>query len=669
MLINTSARAPIVDLTFFAPFNGLGVGARGFLDAQPAAGGLHGRWVCLGGVDSDAGANANATRICGVPFTTLDLFSREQYIDFHGKEPPTSWREAMPSDILKAAGYQFPDALMLSPPCKGYSGLLAESLSRSAKYVALNGLAMRGVWLCLEAFKDSLPHLILLENVPRMAARGRRWLDQIQALLRAYGYSIAETVHDCGQVGGLAQTRKRFLMVARRIETVPNYLYQPPIKPLRGVGEVLGRLPVPGTSEHPLHQLPRLAFKTWTRLAFVEAGRDWRSLNRLRVIDGQLADFGLMPAGQATHRLGDVRYDGKGEYSQYGVMGWTDTAPTISGQSAPGGGRYTVADPRVRPEGYHSGVLGVNAWEDPAVTLTGTGRAMTGAFNVADPRCPAGWGGAGKYLVTPFDQHSNTLIAASTTGNGAFAVADPRLQASKSNFNNIYRVVRFTDPSPTVSGGTGPAGGGLAVADPRTTWPEGSAHTSKYRVTDWEEPAGTATCTNKGPGSGALCVADPRPGMQRERGSNYLTAGHYGVVGWEDTAGAVTGSGQHDNGRNSVADPRLPDPNEKLACLIVAEDGTWHRPFSTLETAALQAIFEPEDYDRFTLVGRSDEQIREWIGNAIPRSAAEAMADQFGQALLLRHTEQTFILRSDKVWVQPLVIALQCGHGSFGEAS
>ena len=32
-----------------------------------------------------------------------------------------------------------------------------------------------------------------------------------------------------------------------------------------------------------MHRLPALHWKTWVRLAFVEAGSDWRSLNRLRV--------------------------------------------------------------------------------------------------------------------------------------------------------------------------------------------------------------------------------------------------------------------------------------------------------------------------------------------------------------------------------------------------
>jgi hypothetical protein len=86
--------------------------------------------------------------------------------------------------------------------------------------------------------------------------------------------------------------------------------------------------------------------------------------------------------------------------------------------------------------------------------------------------------------------------------------------------------------------------------------------------------------------------------MNRQRGDSYLTAGHYGVVGWDNPTGAVSAAACHDNGRWNVADPRvdkLPEPNEKLETFIQAMDGSWQRPFTTLELAALQSLVEPED--------------------------------------------------------------------------
>jgi hypothetical protein len=58
----------------------------------------------------------------------------------------------------------------------------------------------------------------------------------------------------------------------------------------------------------------------------------------------------------------------------------------------------------------------------------------------------------------------------------------------------------------------------------------------------------------------------------------------------------VSAAAGHDNGRWSVADPRLPAANDKLIAIIRALDGTWHRPFTTLELAALQSPSEPEEY-------------------------------------------------------------------------
>jgi site-specific DNA-cytosine methylase len=597
------------DLKLFLPFIGIGSGGLGFLDATPKVDGLAGRWRVIGGIDSDAGAVKNAQRLLGAHITLADLFSREQYTAFHGHEPPPEWRELTPADIRAAAGNEVPDLIFSSPPCKGYSGLLAESVSKTAKYQALNELALRAIWLCLEAFKDDLPKFFLIENVPRMLTRGRVFLDRIRGLFLAYGFAVAETVHDCGEIGNLAQSRKRFLGVARNMAKVPNYLYQPPRNPLRAVGEVLGRLPVPGTSDHPMHRLPNLQWKTWVRLAFVQAGSDWRSLKRLRVVDGMLADYALVPERQ-----------------------------------------------------YHNGAYGVQVWGDFAGTMTGNGRPASGVFSVADPRFDSGGNDYGQYGVNRWESSTGAMINVKSPGQGWFSIADPRL--ARTLFNHAYRVVRFEGPAKAVTSGE------CHVADPRA--PAGPLF-SKYGVAEWNGSMGTVIARST-TGQGTFGVADPRPaGLQRKPGDIYASAGAYGVVPWRESSTAIAGAMQHDNGRACVADPRigafsqtdanacLPEPNDKLACVIVAEDGTWHRPFTTLETAALQSIFEPEHFEDFGLTDGSDGTMREWIGNAVPRRAGRALGEVFGHALLLSGTEQTFILSSESVWVRQQIAAIQCG--------
>ena len=78
---------------------------------------------------------------------------------------------------------------------------MSSQKSATDKYQALNELTLRGVWLALEAYKDDPVELYVFENVPRITVRGRHLLDQITDLFRFYGYAVAETTHDCGELG------------------------------------------------------------------------------------------------------------------------------------------------------------------------------------------------------------------------------------------------------------------------------------------------------------------------------------------------------------------------------------------------------------------------------------------------------------------------------------
>ncbi|MFU4421740.1 DNA cytosine methyltransferase, partial [Pseudomonas aeruginosa] len=161
---------------------GLGGGAKGFNRSRPRVGNVEAHWECLGGIDVDPAGLRDFERLAGVPGTLLDLFTRDQYIRFHGTEPPAGWREATPEDIRRAAGGRRPDAVFISSPCKGASGLLSEKMSLTPKYQALNELTLRCIWLMGEAWADDPVPLIVFENVPRLASRGRHLLDQINSL-------------------------------------------------------------------------------------------------------------------------------------------------------------------------------------------------------------------------------------------------------------------------------------------------------------------------------------------------------------------------------------------------------------------------------------------------------------------------------------------------------
>jgi site-specific DNA-cytosine methylase len=562
-----------IEIRHFHLFSGLGGAAMGFNKGSARVGNLAAKFRCIGGVDVDASAIRDFKRLAGVDGTVLDLFDRDQYTAFHGQEPPAGWVEATPRDIQRAAGYERPDAVVISAPCKGFSGLLSEEKSKTAKYQALNRLTLRGIWLMLEAWSGDPPELVVFENVPRLATRGRALLDQITTMLRAYGYATAVTQHDCGAIGGLAQSRKRMLMVARHIEKVPTMLYQPERKPLRAVGDILGRMLLPGDQRAgPMHRIPSLAWKTWIRLAFVEAGSDWRSLNRLTVENGVLRDYLLVPP-------------------------------------------------------MHHGVMGVHRWTDPMGTVTGNARPGTGAFSIADVRFEASarWQGQA-YGVRRWTETSGTVTGQKSPGQGSFCVADDRIAAMRRP--DVFRIVKAGQ------------GGERLVEE-------------------------------------LLEVPDPRSGMDAQRHA-YRTGGHYGIIRWEDSTGAGSASAQHDNGRWSVADPRLPDADDKLVAVIESLDKTWHRPFTTLELAALQSLVDPEqhliDEERkawerqngthmpVTFDGDSDGAWRERIGNAIPPAAAQAIASEMGRTILLARSGGTFELSDTPIWVRPLAIALSVAH-------
>ncbi|ERZ34571.1 DNA cytosine methyltransferase [Pseudomonas aeruginosa] len=614
---------------------GLGGGAAGFNRARPRVGNVEAHWECLGGIDVDPAGLRDFERLAGVPGTLLDLFTRDQYVRFHGKEPPAGWREATPEDVRRAAQGKRPDAVFISSPCKGASGLLSEKMSLTPKYQALNELTLRCIWLMGEAWADDPVPLIVFENVPRLASRGRHLLDQINSLLGGFGYAVAETTHDCGELGGLAQSRKRFLLVARHLEKVPPFLYEPEKKSLRAVGDILGRMPLPGDIEAagPMHRVPSLQWKTWVRLALVRAGSDWRSLNDLAVEDGYLRDLIIVPE---YHR------------GVLGVNHWGDSCGVVAGASRPMNGRFSVADPRAPANALQYQQYGVRRWTDTSGAIIGVKSPGQGTYSVADPRGQS----FGKYPVTDWGGPSGTVIAASTTGQGAFAVADPRPGGVR--HNNVFRVVSMGSHAGTVTGGHSPSSGGQAVADPRYhNWHPG-ASSRKLHVGEWGSATGTVTGSQQ-VASGALSIADPRV-LDRTKGDAYLTGGHYGVVGFDQSAGAVSASARHDNGRWSVADPRMPAANDRLTCIIQSLDGTWHRPFTTLELAALQSLVDPEE--QLILDGLSDSDWRERIGNAVPPAAAEAIAGVMGTTLLLAEAGETFMLSNTPIWVRPVAVAL-----------
>jgi site-specific DNA-cytosine methylase len=434
---------------------------------------------------------------------------------------------AQPQDLRDLVGDVAPEVVLTSPPCKAFSGCLPIKTSQTDKYLELSSLAERGLWLVLEAWPEAPPRLIALENVPRIQSRGRQWLDEVAQVLHHYGYRWEETTHDCAELGGLAQRRRRFLGVARHMESTPEWLYEPPhCKPL-GVGEVIGGLPVPlDGAGGPMHRLPRLSARNWLRLALIPPGGDWRDIpEKVLMVD----------------RVVNVQSSCSRREGSMGVTPWSGQVHAVIGAASVQNTGLQVADPRLH---YNNR--------------------------------PGAWG------VTPWQDAQGTIIAWSSPYHGQ-NVVDPRLSCA------------------------------------------------------------------------------PRSGA-------------YGVSDWHSTSCTVVGSACHDNSAVSVNDPRWPEPTHKIRHMFVngeripvlvgppveldkqqlmiieAADGTWHRPLTTLELAALQSLPVRDGQGWLTYDGRSHKGWRMRIGNAIPPRAAQAIGEQM-MMTLNASDDGRLLMSASNIWV------------------
>lgn len=669
------------EVTMAVLFGGIGGFSAGAKRSKIEYGGKVWKTKLLCSIDYDPVACLNHDKITGgKEAVVMDLFTRQQYIDWHGHEPPAEWREVEPWDLWVAFGYQVPFYLFTSPPCKGLSALLPKKSAESKKYQALNLLTIRGIELTLRACQEyggKIPAFIHLENVPRILTRGKDLLLRIRKLLEKFGCRVdMRADHNLGEVGGLGQNRLRFQILARDEVQVPNFVYLPTKKPLRTIGDVIGPLPMPGDTENggPLHRLPKLEWKTWVRLGLIRAGGDWRDLQGI-------------PFEQ--YRIVHEPRSGA-----FGVQDWNKTSGAVTGTAGPGRSNDVTAVSDMRfcfDRNTHAAIYRVCRSEDPGPTVTGAHGPNNGAISVSDPKLVDRAGRhPGVYRIVKMDE-PGPCVTGTRFGSGAIAVADPYFDKDIPKFNHYYKITEYEETAGTVTSGGGPSNGGIVVSDPRNpndfyngsyNRQDGSGvqdwdstaktvrgrsqihnsaasindprisdrpgrYTDKFRMQSMEGQAGTVTGVTDVQ-SGAQLVADMRYGSSPRSGT-------MGVIDWEHTAPTVIGSSDVHAGASAVADPReFPKDNERGTWILIAEDGTWHRPLTTYELAMLQSFprFLP-DGRPFQLEGCNDAKAREYIGNAYPPDAAEEAVKVILLAAAKAAEGITFEFSHDDIWVMP----------------
>lgn len=674
-----------------------GIGGKGLGAARAIArhGDVEATFETIGGIDFDPQACADFEMLVGAPALCADVHQLE------------------PADLVKFFGPVAPDVIMMSPPCKGFSGLLSAKRAKEPKYERMNQLMERALFLVLSAWPTP-PKLIFVENVPRIASRGKDTVRRCKAMGMAHGYAVTDGTHDCGELGNLAQHRRRYFQLWRHIAQMPHVVYEPKKQRVRACGEVLGPLPMPGDVEAagPMHKVPSLSWRNWLRLAHIPAGGDWRDLPGT-LAEGQkrrekfrrdpvtswetAAETVTGPGGSASTNVADPRFghvqrvtewseavgtitrspapsSGAGAVADprlpltceprsgaYGVLGFDDAADTVTGAQAIDNGRSAIADPR--PKDWYHNVCRVNAWDEAAGTVTGAPKPSSGAIVVADPRVALPENEArhwNKYAVGEWEQPAQTVIGAVQVGSGAPSIADPRPLR-----NDDLGVLGFDDPASTISGQARPRNGRYSVADPR--WGGG-----RLGVKEWDAPAATVT-GEAYPTTGPNAVADPRFADGKKKNWQQVA----GVTAWTDSAPTVTSGAKIHAGAFQVADPRIvQQPRYRILTLaeamaldlpldkappfipvIIAADGTWHRPLTTLELAVLQSFPWLFNGAPLVLAGTGHTRWREAIGNAVPPDAAEKIAEQLLRSLLLSALG-LFTLDNNEVWVAPQQEAL-----------
>jgi site-specific DNA-cytosine methylase len=597
----------------WTPFGGCGGGGLGVLAARAEVRGVEGRFELIGGLDIDRIACDTFEYLTGVKQLCKDI------------------REVTPEKLRADLGPNPPDLIYGSPPCQGSSQLITNEKAVEEKYELLNELTLVLVNLIFETWPEG-PPILVFENVPNIRNRAKRMLVETRRFLHSKRYLIHDEAHelgkfghmyDAGETGGLAQSRKRWLMVARCPRRVSAPIHLPP--PLRHltVGEVIESLPLPNDSVGgPMHTMPAINILNWIRLALIPAGGDHRDLPAVLERLGErykTTRMGLVP--QANNPNAHAH--------KFRVNKWDGHASTVTTAVQIGSGAQSVADPLIRNTGNFSGPYGVVGWDDKSPTVASAGTVRNRPTSVADPLVRKSQPFNGPFGVVPWDRHSPTIASGGHVSSRPMAVQDRRVMAGEVGwFGGVLGVVPWSSEAGTITHRSTPTNGAFSVADPRVP----RAYDRGYGVLGWNETSPTVAAGSTGVGQGAYAVADHRvePTLPFEA-IGPIPLDEILVMLHEPGPWAIV-----DKSKDGAPILIIDDVSKKspVPLIIIAEDRTWHRPFTPLELARIQGFPAEVRGEPLHFAGSGSTDWREQIGNAIPPPAACAMAQMFLRSFL-----------------------------------
>ncbi len=329
-------------------------------------------------------------------------------------------------------------------------------------------------------------------------------------------------------------------------------------------------------------------------------------------------------------------------WGKYVVVPMNGSAPTVTGADRVGSGAVSIAQPlevAVKDSAFHAGPgigrLGVLSSAVASSTVTGNARIATGPFNYAAPvplvLIPTAYCYDKAYAVldTP-NEPSHTVAGTTAVGCGAYARTDAvpaeglRLALGCTPFSGSYGVAASSEPFPTVIAEAQIDKGMAAIADP--TPPR-----APFVILSYEEARRVADGEIVAP----FAIVDPADPEHPLAIIDDMKKPPYRWVEYRDGRG------------------KLKRRKEVVPLILISEDGTWHRPLTTLELAVLQGLpwmlhGAPLDFG-----GGSTKQ-RETIGNMIPMPVGAAVGDQMLAAGIAADLGCFFLSNGGGgIWVRP----------------